>query len=223
VRTIARRYARGGEPFDDLVQVGSIGLIEAIDRFDPERGSDLACFAIPTISGEIKRHLRDRCPALRLPRDVVERTTTLRASRARLAARLGRSPTLSELAREAGVGEDDVEEAIQLEQARVPVSLSTGDAAELNGAMAVGGVFDSSDDRLLLAAGFRTLGGRERSILHLYFFAGLSQCEIAEEVGLSQIQVSRLIRASLERMRGALGSSHAAANVAAGSGAAPGA
>lgn len=204
VRAIARRYARWGERFEDLVQVGSIGLIEAIDRFDPERGTDLRCFAVPTISGEIKRHLRDRCAAMRLPRHIVELTGSLRASRARLSARLGRAPTLAELAREAGVGEDDVAEAMQLEHTRVPVSLSADEAGELNGAMVVGGTFDTSDDRLLLAAGFRTLGRRERQILHLYFYAGLSQSEIAAEVGISQIQVSRLIRASLERMRGAL-------------------
>jgi len=223
VRAIARRHSRSGEPFDDLVQVGSIGLMEAIDRFDPERGTDLACFAVPTISGEIKRHLRDRCAALRLPRDLVERTMSLRAPHARLAARLGRSPTVPELAREAGVGEDDVAEAVQLERTRVPVSLSEDDVGELHGAMVDGAAFDSSDDRMLLAAGFRTLGSRERRILHLYFFAGLSQFEIAEEVGLSQIQVSRLIRASLDRMRGALGAPHLAAGGAPATAGVPGA
>jgi RNA polymerase sigma-B factor len=216
VRAIARRYARSGELSEDLVQVGSIGLIEAIDRFDPARGSDLRCFAIPTISGEMKRHLRDRCAAMRLPRHIVELAGTLRASRPRLSARLGRAPTLSELAREAGVGENEVVEAMQLERSRVPVSLSVADeVGEASGAMVVHGTFDTSDDRLLLAAGFRTLGRRERRILHLYFYAGLSQSEIATDVGLSQIQVSRLMRASLERMRGALGAPQRARNVAA--------
>lgn len=223
VRAIARRYAGSGELLEDLVQVGSIGLIEAIDRFDPRRGNDLRCFAIPTIAGEMKRHLRDRCAAMRLPRHVVELAGTLRTSRPRLSAQLGRAPSLSELAREAGVGEHDVDEAMQLERSRVPVSLSAADeTGEVSGAMVVHGTFDTSDDRMLLAAGFRTLGRRERRILHLYFYAGLSQAEIASELGLSQIQVSRLMRASLERMRGALGASQQAPDVAAQTGSASG-
>jgi RNA polymerase sigma-B factor len=206
VRALARRYAHCGERLDDLVQVGSIGLIEAIDRFDPERGSDLASFAIPTITGEIKNHLRDRGAAVRVPRRLSELTLSLRGPRARLSASLARSPTLSELAREAGIGEGDVAEAIETERVRKLVPLTTVDSGdeELQGATLVDDAFDASNDRLLLAAGFRTLAGRERRILHLRFFAGLSQAEIAREVGLSQIQVSRLIRASLERMRGAL-------------------
>jgi RNA polymerase sigma-B factor len=206
VRAIARRHAGSGELFEDLVQVGSIGLIEAIERFDPRRGADLRCFAIPTIAGEMKRHLRDRCTAMRLPRHVVELAGTLRASRAGLSAQLGRAPSLAELARAAGATEEDVVEALQLERSRIPVSLSSAnEAGEANGAMIVHGAFDTSDDRMLLAAGFRTLRRRERRILHLYFYAGLSQSEIARDLGLSQIQVSRLLRASLERMRGALG------------------
>jgi RNA polymerase sigma-B factor len=206
VRAIARRYAHCGERLEDLVQVGSIGLIEAIDRFDPERGSDLACFAVPTITGEIKNHLRDRSATIRVPRRLAELTLSLRPPQERLAARLARSPTLSELAREAGVSEDEVAEALRTEHLRVPVPLSPADGSggELGGAIVVEGAFEPSDDRLLLAAGFRALAERERRILHLRFFAGLSQAEIAQEVGLSQIQVSRLIRSSLERLRDTL-------------------
>lgn len=206
VRSLAQRYAHYGEVLEDLVQVGSIGLIEAIDRFDPERGSDLVSFAVPTITGEIKRHLRDRTAVVRVPRRLAELMRTLRPAREMLAARQGRPPTVSELARETGVCEEDVAEAIETERARVPVWLSTtGDGnVELDGAMRVEGALDASEERLLLAAGFRTLADRERRILHLRFFAGLSQAEIAREVGLSQIQVSRLIRDSLERMRAAL-------------------
>ncbi|MGH3132306.1 MAG: sigma-70 family RNA polymerase sigma factor [Gaiellaceae bacterium] len=207
VRALARRYAHCGERLDDLVQVGAIGLIEAIDRFDPERGRDLPSFAVPTITGAIKNHLRDRTTAIRVPRRVGEMTLRLRAPRAFLAASLARSPTLSELAREAGVDEGDVAEAIEIELARrlLPLSAADGGDAGPAGATLVEDAYDASDDRLLLAAGFRTLAERERRILHLRFFAGLSQAEIAREVGLSQIQVSRLIRASLERLRGALG------------------
>jgi RNA polymerase sigma-B factor len=206
VRALARRYAHCGESLDDLVQVGSIGLIEAIDRFDPERGSDLAGFAIPTVTGEIKKHLRDRSSVVRMPRRPAELALTLRPARDVLAARLRRAPTASELAQEVGLNEDDVADALETERARVPVWLSSTEdrSLELDGAMRVDGVFDTSEERLLLAAGFRTLGERERRILHLRFFAGLSQTEIAREVGLSQIQVSRLIRDSLERMRAAL-------------------
>ena len=163
VRALARRYANRGERLEDLVQVGSIGLLEAIDRFDPERGSDLASYAVPTITGVIRRHLRDRSTVVRMPRPLAE-------------------------------------------QARVPVCLSLveGESAETDDALRVEGEFAASEERLLLAAGFRTLAARERRILHLHFFAGLSQKEVAREVGLSQIQVSRLIRVSLDRMRAAL-------------------
>lgn len=163
VRALARRYANRGERLEDLVQVGSVGLIEAIDRFDPQRGADLVSFAIPTITGEIKRHLRDRSSVVRIPRGLADRAP-----------------------------------------APASLSLVEGQSAELDGAMQVEGAFDTSEERLLLAAGFRTLAERERRILHLRFYAGLSQTEIAREVGLSQIQVSRLIRDSLERMRSAL-------------------
>jgi len=206
VRTLARRYANRGERLEDLVQVGSIGLIEAIDRFDPERGSDLVSFAVPTITGEIKNHLRDRTTVVRIPRRVGQLNVRVRAERESLAARLRRPPTLSELARETGVGENDVAEAIGTERARTPLPLPTGGSSgDSDGAILVDGVYDPSDDRLLLAAGFRALDARQRRILHLRFFAGLSQAEIADEVGISQIQVSRLIRTSLERLRGALG------------------
>ena len=163
VRSLARRYANRGEGLEDLVQVGSIGLLESIDRFDPQRGSDLASFAVPTITGVIKRHLRDRSTIVRMPRPLAE-------------------------------------------QARKPVcvSLVEGVSSEIDEAMQTDGAFDASEERLLLAAGFRALAPRERRILKLRFFAGLSQIEIAREVGLSQIQVSRLIRASLDRMRVAL-------------------
>ena len=203
VRSLARRYAHRGEQLEDLVQVGSIGLIEAIDRFDPRHGGDLASFAVPTITGEIKNHLRDRTSAVRVPRRLAELTLTLRRSRAGLAARLLRPPTVSEIAREAGVDEGEVVEADAAELARRLVSLPSDDdaAREPDDAIVVEDVFETSDDRLLLAAGFRILGERERRILHLRFFAGLSQAEIAGEVGLSQVQVSRVIRASLERMR----------------------
>jgi RNA polymerase sigma-B factor len=215
VRTIARHFAHRGELLEDLVQVGCIGLIEAIDRFDCERGDDLAAFAIPTIRGEIRNHLRDRSTLVRVPRRFSELELALRPSRERLRTRLCRSPTISELAREAGVRESDVAEAVRSESVRMPRSLSSAgerpDLLDHLGAFAPD--LDLSDDRLLLAVGFRALGQRERRILHLRYWEDLSQAEIAREVGLSQVQVSRLIRTSLERMRGALESSSGGSTV----------
>jgi RNA polymerase sigma-B factor len=206
VRSIARRYAHCGERLEDLVQVGCIGLIEAIDRFDCERGEDLAAFAIPTIHGEIRNHLRDRSAPVRVPRRVTELALALRPSREHLSHRLQRSPTTSELADEAGVGEADVVEAARSESARAPASLSAAQADHrfLDLLRTRPADLELIDDRLLLAVALRTLAARERRILHLRFYEDLSQAEIGREVGLSQIQVSRLIRASLERMRGAL-------------------
>jgi RNA polymerase sigma-B factor len=214
VRALARRYANRGERFEDLVQVGSVGLIQAIDRFDPGRGCDFGAFATPTICGEIQKHLRDRSAAVRVPRRLAELTVRVRSPRERLSACLRRPPTVSELAAETGLAEAEVVEALQTELARTPISLSARpEHGEHERAMHVDGAFGPSDDRLLLAAGFRTLAERERRILHLRFYGGLSQAEIAGELGLSQIQVSRLIRASLERMRSALGENTANATL----------
>ena len=211
VRALARRYANCGERLEDLVQVGSIGLIEAIDRFDPDRGSELAGFAAPTICGEIKRHLRDRTSTVRIPRRLAELNRRLYPRQADLAARLARTPTLAELAQDAGVDAVDVEEAMATDRARTAVPLPAADSApaELESAIVVDNAFGPSDDRLLLAAGFRTLDARQRRILHLRYFAGLNQVEIAREVGMSEMQVSRLMRAALERLRGALGAAAA--------------
>ena len=165
VRALARRYVNRGEPLEDLVQIGSIGLLQAIERFDPDRGRDLAGFAVPTIAGEIRHHLRDRATVVRIPRRYADSGAP-----------------------------------------RSAVALSSTDEADgrLGRALATDAPYDSSEDRLTLVAGLRLLTVRERRIMHLRFFAGLSQDEIAEQVGVSQVQVSRLIRASLERMRRAL-------------------
>jgi RNA polymerase sigma-B factor len=207
VRALARRYANCGEQLEDLVQVGSIGLIEAIDRYDSELGSDLVHFAAPTICGEIKRHLRDRSSTVRIPRRLDELDRRLRPSRATLVARLSRAPTVAELAHEAGVTEADVAEAAATERVRAPVPLpdAEGASGNIDGAVVAEDPFASSDDRMLLSAGFRTLDARQRRVLHLRYFAGLSQAEIARELGVSEMQVSRTVRVSLERLRGALG------------------
>jgi RNA polymerase sigma-B factor len=210
VRAVARGFAHRGESLEDLVQVGSIGLIKAVDRFDPTKGRDLASFAVPTIAGEIRNHLRDRATVVRIPRRTGQLNARLRREREDLAASLHRPPTMAELARQAGMAEREVAAAVEAEGMRSPLPLeATVNGGEVdNGAsaaIAVDDVFASSNDRLLLVAGFRVLDARQRRILHLRFFAGMSQAEIAREVGLSQVQVSRVIRGSLERMRDALG------------------
>jgi len=209
VHAIARKYLRHDEPLEDLVQVGSVGLLAAIDRFEPDRGRELAAFAAPTIHGEIRNYLRDRSAPIRVPRRISELEVALRTARERLSGRLRRAPTTAELALEAGVPEADVAEVVRSASARRPLSLSGagtwGEALERTAFDE--GTVDVSETRLLVAVGFRALGARERRIMHLRYYAELSQAEIAREVGLSQIQVSRIIRASLERMRGALVSS----------------
>ena len=201
VRALARRHAGCGERLEDLVQVGSIGLIQAIDRFDPDRGSDFVPFAIATITGEIRHHLRDRTAVVRVPRRLAQLRSELRASRERLAPRLARMPTPSELAADVGATVAEVVAAMATEEAQVPLSLAAGAHAEVDSRTAADGAYESCDDRLLVAAVLRALPDRERRILHLRYFAGLTQAEIAHEVGISQVHVSRLIRASLERMR----------------------
>jgi RNA polymerase sigma-B factor len=206
VRRIARQHAGRGEQLDDLVQVGSIGLINAIDRFELDRGVDLAAYAIPSIVGEIKRHLRDRVGPIRIPRRLQEVNACLRAGAAGLGAKLERPATIAELAQEAGVEHDTAVEALAALRAHEPVSLSedTNGEGALKSSTEQG--YETGEDRALLARGFRALDERERRLLHLAYFAGLSQARIAGEVGISQIHVSRLTRRALEKLRVEIGS-----------------
>jgi RNA polymerase sigma-B factor len=194
VRSVARRYARGGEPVDDLVQVGAIGLIKAVDRFEPERGNELRTVAVPAIEGEIRHHLRDRAPLIRAPRPVRELAARVRRAQVELGAREGRLPTPAELAQEVGATEDDVVQALQSHAPAVPLEPEHAPVAP----------DDLADERALLAAGMSVLSARERRILELRYFEDRSQADIAKEVGLSQAHVSRLIRRALERLRAAV-------------------
>ncbi|MGZ4201574.1 MAG: sigma-70 family RNA polymerase sigma factor [Thermoleophilaceae bacterium] len=196
VASLARRYARG-EDYEDLVQVGSIGLIKAIDRFDPARGSELGAFAVPNISGEIKRHLRDRGQAVRLPRGLSELRGRLRASRQDLTARLGRDPTLAELAADLGVDEDEVA------QAEVATTAESGSLDELLSP-------DSSlaaDDRLALADAFEGLEEDERRLLYLRYVRDLDADAVARELGISKRHLSRRTQAALAKLRAGLAES----------------
>ena len=207
VRSLARRYSYRGEQLDDLVQIGAIGLIKAIDRFDVNRGVELTTYATPNIIGEIKRHFRDRGWSVRVPRGLQELNIQLSRLIEDLTVQNGRSPTIPELAKAAGVTDEEVLEALESGRAYSSLSLSGGGGGEddeLDPLESLGTEeheYEVSEDRAVLAPGFRALDQRERTILHLRFFEGLTQSQIAQQVGISQMHVSRLIRRSLEKIR----------------------
>jgi RNA polymerase sigma-B factor len=208
VRSLARRYSYRGEQLDDLVQIGAIGLIKAIDRFDLDRGVELTTYATPNIIGEIKRHFRDKGWSVRVPRGLQELNVQISKLIEQQTVQLGRSPTIPELAEAAGVEEEAVLEALESGRAYSSVSLSTGGSSDEEGEVdpldSLGTEeheYEVSEDRAVLAPGFKVLDQRERRILHLRFFRGLTQSQIAEQVGISQMHVSRLIRRSLEKIR----------------------
>ena len=207
VRSIALRYAGRGEPLDDLIQVGSIGLINAINRYDPERGVELTTYAVPTILGEIQRHFRDKAWAIHVPRSVKELNVRLSRILDSLTAELGRSPTIEELAQAAGAEEEQVIEALESANAYSVRSLSAphdddGSAglSELIGEEERG--YDGVENGSLVDAGLDGLDARERRIVELRFFHGFTQSQIAAEIGTSQMHVSRLLRRALQTMRG---------------------
>jgi RNA polymerase sigma-B factor len=198
VRGIAARYVGRGEPLEDLVQVGSVALIRAGDRFDPDRGVTFAAFAAPAVEGEIRRHLGDRSGSVHVPRQLRRMTGELARSRAQLAASLGRPPSLPELASALGVDRADVERALEAERAREPAPAVAEETLEAAGGA---GSVQSSDDRLSLARVAGVLDERERRIVFLRFHADLTEREIAREVGISQAQVSRLLARALATLR----------------------
>jgi RNA polymerase sigma-B factor len=212
VRSLARRYSYRGEQLEDLVQIGAIGLIKAIDRFDIERGVELTTYATPNIIGEIKRHFRDKGWAVRVPRGLQELNVQLSRLVEQLTVQFGRSPTIPELATAAGAQEEEVLEALESGRAYSSLSLSSsgGDGEDdMDPLESIGTIehqYEVSEDRAVLAPGFRALDERERKILQLRFFDGLTQSQIAQQVGISQMHVSRLIRRSLEKIRAEIAS-----------------
>ncbi len=203
VRSLARRYANRGEPLDDLEQVGCVGLIKAVDRFDLSRELRFSTFAVPTILGEIKRHFRDRAWSVRVSRGLQELSARVTREVDRLSTKLGRSPTIEDLAKATGATPEQVLEALQGAQAysTVPLDEPLGEDGEPVARIgAEDPAYAAAEERIELARGLRTLNERERRIVLLRFFAGLTQREIAERVGISQMHVSRLLRRSLERM-----------------------
>lgn len=205
VRGLARRYADRGEPLDDLVQVGTIGLIKAIDRFDPARGYRLASFATPTILGEIRRHFRDRSWTVRVPRGIQEARASIAQAVDVLSAERGRSPSVREIAEATELSVEDVLEALAAGSAQRPAPLaSPGRDPQDDEGIAIGlddPGFAQAEARATIDAGLAELPARERVILHLRFHEGLTQSQIAARVGVSQMHVSRLIRRALDSLR----------------------
>ena len=209
VEHCARRFRHRGEPFEDLVQVGTIGLLNSIDRFDPSRGVEFTTYATPTILGELKRHFRDKGWAVRVPRRLQEIRLQLGAATAELTQALGRAPTAAELARHLGRSTEEVLEGLESQGAYVALSLDAeGPGAAGDAMLATLGAedqhLDQVETRESVRAVLERLPARERRVLLLRFYRNLTQSEIAAELGISQMHVSRLLSATLERIRGAL-------------------
>jgi RNA polymerase sigma-B factor len=207
VEFLARKFAGRGEPVEDLVQVASVGLIKAVDRFDVDRGVEFSSYAVPTIVGEIRRHFRDKAWAMHVPRRLKELSVRLSRVLDELTTELGRSPTVAELAEATGSDEEEVIDALDSAHAYSTRSLSApfeegGDdtLAEKLGSEDSG--FEEIEDGSLIAAGLDALDERERRIVELRFFEEMTQSQIAAEVGISQMHVSRLLRRALTIMRG---------------------
>jgi RNA polymerase sigma-B factor len=206
-RHLALRYRDRGEPLDDLVQVASLGLVKAAERFDPARGVSFSTFAVPTILGELRRHFRDHGWAVRVPRNLQENALRVQRTLALLAA-AGDVPTPAAIAGQTGLTIEDVLEALEAAGAHRAVSLDAPLAAQEGDAATLHDVLGADDDELVRASDrttvarlARVLEERDREILRLRFELDLTQSEIGERVGVSQMQVSRIIRSSLARMR----------------------
>ena len=206
-RHLAQRFHGRGEPLDDLTQIATVGLIKAIDRFDPEYGNDFAAYAVPTIVGEIKRHFRDRTWDIRVPRRLQELKLDINEATATLSQRLGRSPTVTDLAGYLKRSEDDIIEGLEGARAYNAVSLQTLVGAGIDGTE-LGDLFGVDDPELALAEFRASLGPaldalspREQQIVILRFFGNLTQTQIAQRVGISQMHVSRMLARSLATLR----------------------
>lgn len=209
VEYLARKFRNRGEPLDDLVQVGSIGLMKAIDRFDPEREVEFTTYATPTIIGELKRYFRDKSWAVRVPRRLQELSLQINQMMSGLTQKLERSPTVSEIARELDITPEEVVEALETGEVYNFVSLDKAmSSSEEDNAFSLmeylgqeDKYLQGTDDRTSIAAAMSALSRREQKIVYLRFFKGLTQTEIAEELNISQMHVSRLLRKTLDTLR----------------------
>jgi RNA polymerase sigma-B factor len=208
-RQLARRYQRSDEPLEDLVQVASLGLVKAIERFDPARDIAFSSFAVPTILGEIKRHFRDRTWSVRVPRDLQELALRIDRAVGELSLGMQRSPTVTEIAAAVDISEEQVLEALEASGAYRATSFDaprttegeTGTLADSIGREEAG--FALAENRATLERLLSTIGERDREVLRLRFEEDLTQAEIGERVGVSQMQVSRIIRQAIARLRAA--------------------
>ncbi|HJA28897.1 MAG TPA: SigB/SigF/SigG family RNA polymerase sigma factor [Candidatus Olsenella pullicola] len=208
VRFLASKFKNRGESLEDLVQVGTIGLIKAIDRFDPERGLEFTTYATPTIMGEIKRHFRDKGWSVRVPRRLQELSAKVNQMTDELTNQLQRSPSVEEIAESLGITVDEVLEAMESSSAYSSVPLEGGGSSEDEESPSVidhyvteDADLASSDDRIVLEEAIQDFSPRERDVIRMRFVDGLTQVEIAENLGISQVQVSRLLRRTLRRIQ----------------------
>jgi RNA polymerase sigma-B factor len=209
VRSIARRYQTRGESIDDLIQVANVGLLKAISRFDPDRGFAFTSFATPTMLGELKRYFRDSGWAVHVPRGVKERALELADATETLSAQLGRSPSIAELAHQLGATQEQTLEALEAYHGRHASPLERGsDDDDEMGALSPSATIGVEDEgleaaefRTVIARGVDALSESDRRLLRMRFEEDLTQSEIARRIGTSQMQVSRLLRAAIERIR----------------------
>ena len=205
-RQLAARYAGRGRPLDDLVQVANLGLVKAVDRYDPEHGAAFSSYAVPTIVGELRRHFRDAGWAVHVPRSVQERVLRIGKAADRVSAHTGRTPTVAELATATGESPEDVVDALSAGHAYETDSLDEPSGAEGEGARGErmgedDPGFERVDDWEAIAPAIASLSDRDRTVLRLRFVEDLTQSQIADQVGVSQMQVSRILRRTIARIQ----------------------
>lgn len=208
VRFLANKFKNRGEPLDDLVQVGYLGLLKAIGRFDPDRGLEFTTYATPTILGEIKRHFRDKGWSVRVPRRLQELSAKVNQATDTLTTQFQRSPTIQEIADYLDASVDEVLEAMESSSAYSSVPLEGTGSSENDDAPSVIDRYGSednelafTDDRLVIEEALKGFSPREREVIELRFLKGMTQIEIAEQLGISQVQVSRLLRRTLKKIQ----------------------
>lgn len=207
---VARRFGGRGERHDDLLQVALVGLLKSVERFDPDRGLAFSSFATPTIEGELKRHFRDKRWAVRVPRRLQEQMLEVNQSVATLSQRAGRSPTIDEIAADTHLTTEEVLEALEAGRAIVAASIDNDERDSGRGTVIdVQGEVDSGmeqvEQRMMVAKLLDSLPDRERTIVALRFYDGLTQSEIADRFGVSQMQISRILARTLDRLRAGAG------------------
>ncbi|GAA3656200.1 RNA polymerase sigma-B factor [Lentzea atacamensis] len=207
---IARRFGHRGEPHEDLVQVATVGLINAVDRFDPDRGSDFLSFAVPTIMGEVRKYFRDSSWSVRMPRRLKELHLAINAGTSRLSQQLGRAPTPSELAEHLGLSRDEIHEGLAAGNAYQSASLDDMLMSE-DSSISLGSTIGEEDPEIAMIEQrealhplLQKLPERERKIVIMRFFGNMTQTQIAQKVGISQMHVSRLLAKTLRQLRDVL-------------------